>query len=374
MNKLNGMIMFYFTKKTNFFFPVILSLLAAFLTTGCSDQNAGNGEFSMPPLPVEVAAVNVQKISDRFEAIGTIGAIEEVTVVSEIDGIITEIPFEEGTYVKRGQLITKLDDSQLEAELIRSEALFNQSQATYNRVKSIVDQKAGTPQDLDDALASLKVAEANLKLAKARFDKTRITAPFDGMIGSRKVSVGTFLRTGDAITMLANLNEIRVSFSAPERYLAKLIRGAEVILSTPVYPEHEVKGTIIAIEPVVEPETRTMQIIARVQNPGQKFRPGMSANVSVVLSERPDAVTVPNEAVFANGNQSFVYILNPDSTVAPAPVTLGLQLSDVVEVISGLEPGTKIVTAGHQKLFPGSKVIPVMNQDVTSTKENSMAE
>jgi membrane fusion protein (multidrug efflux system) len=374
MNKLNGMIMFYFTKKTNFFFPVILSLLAAFLTTGCSDQNAGNGEFSMPPLPVEVAAVNVQKISDRFEAIGTIGAIEEVTVVSEIDGIITEIPFEEGTYVKRGQLITKLDDSQLEAELIRSEALFNQSQATYNRVKSIVDQKAGTPQDLDDALASLKVAEANLKLAKARFDKTRITAPFDGMIGSRKVSVGTFLRTGDAITMLANLNEIRVSFSAPERYLAKLIRGAEVILSTPVYPEHEVKGTIIAIEPVVEPETRTTQIIARVQNPGQKFRPGMSANVSVVLSERPDAVTVPNEAVFANGNQSFVYILNPDSTVAPAPVTLGLQLSDVVEVISGLEPGTKIVTAGHQKLFPGSKVIPVMNQDVTSTKENSMAE
>ena len=179
----------------------------------------------MPPMPVEVAAVNEQKMSDTFTAIGTIEAMEEITVVSEIDGVITNIPFEEGSYVKRGQLITKLDDSQLEAELIRSEALFTQSQATYNRIKSIVDQKAGTPQDLDDALASLKVAEANLKLAKTRFEKTRIIAPFDGLIGSRKVSVGTFLRAGEPIAELANLNNLRVTFFERRPYDGSSMRA-----------------------------------------------------------------------------------------------------------------------------------------------------
>jgi membrane fusion protein, multidrug efflux system len=186
------------------------------------------------------------------------------------------------------------------------------------------------------------------------------------MIGARRVSNGSFLRTGDTITELANLNEIRINFSAPERFLYELKRGAQVVVSSPVYPGHEVKGKIIVIEPIIDSDTRTISIVARVQNPGQKFRPGMSANISVILSERPDALTIPTEAVFANGDQSFVYVINDDSTVTPAPVTLGLQLSDVVEVVNGLEPKMQIVTAGHQKLFPGAKVIPVNNQVLSS--------
>ena len=300
----------------------------------------------MPPMPVEVAQVVENGVSEKFEAVGTIEAIEEITVVSEINATVVNIPFTEGSHINKGELIVQLDDAQLAAEVNRSEALYEQSLATYNRVKIIVEQKAGSQQDLDDALASLKVAEANLELTQARLEKTKIVAPFDGMIGSRKISVGSFLRTGDAITELANLNEIRISFSAPERFLSDLKRGSEVIVSSPVYPGHEVKGSIVA----------------RVQNPGQKFRPGMSANVSVILRERANALTIPTEAVFANGNQSFVYIINPDSTVAPSPVTLGLQLSKVVEVVSGLQQGMQIVTAGHQKLYPGAKVIPVNSQ------------
>jgi membrane fusion protein (multidrug efflux system) len=317
---------------------------------------------------VEVTQVKEQSVADKFEAVGTIEAIEEITVVSEIDAAVVNLPFEEGTQIKRGELIAQLDDNQLAAEVNRTDALFTQSQATYNRVKTIVDQKAGTPQDLDDALASLKVAEAYLKLAKARLNKTRIVAPFDGLVGSRKVSVGSFLRTGDAITELANLNEIRVNFSASERFLSQLKKGADVIVTSPVYPGHQVTGRIIAIEPIIDPDTRTARIVARVQNPGQKFRPGMSANVSVILLERPKALTIPTEAVFANGNQSFVYIVNKDSTVATAPVTLGLQLPGFVEVVSGLEQGMQVVTAGHQKLFPGAKVMPVQIQETSAKK------
>jgi membrane fusion protein, multidrug efflux system len=346
-----------------YWFVGSLIIILTFLVTSCGDQGSAGGQFSMPPMPVEVTEVQKQGVNEKFEAVGTIEAIEEITVVSEINASVVDIPFTEGSQIKKGELIAQLDDSQLAAEVSSAEALYAQSLATYNRVKKVVDQKAGTPQDLDDALASLKVAEANLKLSQARLDKTRIVAPFNGMIGSRRVSVGSFLRTGDPITELANLNEIRINFSAPERYLSELKRGSEVIVYSPVYPGHEVKGRIIAIEPIIDSDTRTARIVARVQNPGQKFRPGMSANVSVILSKRPEALTIPTEAVFANGNQSFVYIVNADSSVALAPVTLGTQLSNVVEIVGGLQQGTSIVTAGHQKLFPGAKVIPVNSQE-----------
>jgi membrane fusion protein (multidrug efflux system) len=346
-------------------FSVIITVLIL-INTSCSDQNTESGQFSLPPTPVEVSLVLKQKVADKFQAVGTIEAIEEITVVSEIDAKVVSLPFEEGSSIEQGDLIAQLDDSQLKAEYIRAEALYTQSQATYNRIKTVVEQKAGTPQDLDDALASLKVAEANLKFAEARLNKSRIVAPFSGMIGARRVSIGSFLRTGETITELANLNEIRINFSAPESFLGELKKGAEVLASSPVYPGHEVKGKIIVLEPIIDTDTRTVRIVARVQNPGLKFRPGMSANVSVILSERPDALTIPNEAVFANGDQSFVYIINPDSTVKPAPVTLGIQLPDIVEVVNGLEPGAQIVTAGHQKLFPGAKVTPINHQQPSS--------
>jgi len=135
------------------FLPIILTYF------GCSDQEANAGGFKLPPMPVEVADVKTQTVSDKFEVVGTIEAIENVTIVSEIDASVKSLPFEEGSYISKGGLIAQLDDSQLDAEVNRTEALYIQSQAAYKRVKSIVEQNAGTPQDLDDALANLKVAE-----------------------------------------------------------------------------------------------------------------------------------------------------------------------------------------------------------------------
>ena len=329
---------------------------------GCGTKEKAGGGFSMPPMPVEVSPVIVQKVEDKFEAVGTIEAIEAITVVSEIDAAVKALPFNEGGYITKGEVIAQLDDAQLAAEVARAEALRAQTQATYDRVKTVVEQDAGAPQDLDDAAAALKVADANLSVAKARFAKTRITAPFDGAIGARRVSVGTFLRPGQPITELVNIDEIRVTFSAPERFLSSLSRGASVTVSAPAYPGHEVTGEIIVIEPVVDQGTRSVRVVARVKNPERKFRPGMSGNVSVVLGERPAAVTIPNEAVFGSGNQTFVFIVKPDSTVARVPLTLGTRFPDVVEVLQGLEPGMTVVRAGHQKLFDGGKVLPTNSQ------------
>lgn len=354
----------------------VLTISVLFLASifGCGGETSGGSGFSMPPMAVEVSPVKVQKVADEFEAVGTIEAIEAITVVSEIDAAVRSLPFKEGRFIRKGELIAQLDDDQLAAEVARAEALLAQNKATFDRVKAVVGQGAGAPQDLDDAAATLKVAQANLDVAKARFAKTRVAAPFEGIIGARRVSVGTFLRVGQAITDLANIDAIRVTFSAPERYLSRLSQGAQVIVSTLAFPAYELKGKIIVIEPVIDPMTRSARVVARLQNPGRKFRQGMSANVSAVLGERPNAVTIPNEAVFGSGNQTFVFIVNSDSTVARVPLTLGTRLSDVVEVLEGLQPGMTVVRAGHQKLFEGSKVIPVISQPDTQTGDTKSGE
>jgi membrane fusion protein, multidrug efflux system len=336
----------------------VASLVMMIIFAGCSGQSGGHSGFAMPPMPVEVAPARMQTVTDKFESVGNIEALEAITVVSEIDGSVTSLPFTEGGSIRKGDTIARLDDTQLSAEVERAEAIHTQSHTSYERTKAVVDQKAGTPQDLDDAAAGLRVADANLALARARLAKAAILAPFDGIAGSRKVSVGTFLRTGSAITDLANIDDIRVIISVPERFLGLIRSGAEVSVSTTAFPGYAVKGKIIAVEPVLDPVTRSARVVARVANPGRKFRPGMSANVSAELGRRPGAVTIPSEAVFASGNQSFVFIVKADSTVTRVPVTLGTHYSDVVEIREGLTTGTVVVRAGHQKLFEGAHVFP----------------
>jgi membrane fusion protein (multidrug efflux system) len=298
-------------------------------------------------------------VVDRFAAVGTVEAGESVTVVAEIDAVVVAIPFAEGQAVAAGALLAQLDDEQLRAEVARAEALRDQRRVTHERIRSIVEQGAGAPQDLDDAAAALKVAQADLDLARARLAKTRITAPFAGIVGSRRISPGAFLRAGDAVTDLAQISRLRITFSAPERTLGRLRRGAEVTVTTTAYPDLALRGVITVIEPQLDPGTRSARIIAEAANPESLLRPGMSADVSVVLAERPGALTVPSEAVFVEAGQALVYVVQPDSSVVRTVVELGTRLPDAVEVLSGLQAGAEVVRAGHQKLYPGAKVMPV---------------
>jgi membrane fusion protein (multidrug efflux system) len=340
-----------------------ITLGIALAGAGCQKKAAQGGGFGgMPPMPVETALVEQGPIADRFTAVGTIEAGDAITVVAEINAMVMSLPFHEGSAVSKGALLAQLDDAQLRAEVDRTRALLDQSKGSYERIKSVVDQGAGAPQDLDDAAAALHVAEANLALAEARLVKTRITAPWGGVVGARRVSPGAFLRAGDPITDLANLVEIRVNFSAPERYLSKLQRGADIEVSTTAYPGLVVNGTIDVVEPVLDPTTRSARIVAHVHNPEQRLRPGMSADVSAVMSVRESALTIPQEAVFVEGDLSYVFMVKPDSTVARTALQLGTRTKEKVEVLTGLEPGARVVRAGHQKLFDGAKVIPIQSQ------------
>ena len=342
---------------------VTISISLALAAAGCSggDKPAGGGGggFSMPPTPVEVAAIERGELVDRFDAVGTFEAVESIHVVSEVSGIVRELPFQEGHPVARGAMLARLEDSELSASLARAEATLEQARNSFERVKKVVEQKAGAPQDLDDSRATLKVAEAEAALARARLDKTRIRAPFAGYVGARLVDRGAYLQPGQTITTLTQLDELEVTFGAPERYVPRLNLGASVTVSTPAYPDFSVEGEITVVDPVVDPETRTVNVKARVPNPGLRFRPGMSADVAAILDRKSDALLVPSAAVFAQGGATQVYVVGPDSTVQAAPVKLGTRLADAVEVLDGIEPGAKVVRAGHQKLYPGAKVMPI---------------
>lgn len=349
------------------FFPVVRrALLGALVTllavSGCSKRGPAPGSgFRMPPMPVETATVTQARVADRFEAVGTLEAGDAIVVVSELDGMVTALPFREGEAIAQGGVVAQLDDIQLQAEVARAEALRDQTRVTFERVKSVVDQGAGAPQDLDDAAAGLKVAEANLDVARARLAKTRIVAPWGGVLGSRRVSPGAFVRAGQPITDLTRLQEMKVSFSAPERYLGVLHRGAPVSVTTPAFPGDTLTGRIDVVEPVLDANLRSARLRARVPNPGGHLRPGMSANVVAVLSERASALTIPSEAVVVEGGQAYVFAVKSDSTVTRVAVALGTRTADRVEVVRGVDGGARVVRAGHQKLFEGAKVIPVQS-------------
>jgi len=329
--------------------------------SGCAEEQTagGGGGFQRPPTPIEVGLVNNALIADKFVTVGTIEAHEAIIVTSEIDGIVTALPFPEGGRVEKGDLIAQLEDRQLRAEASRARALKTQKQATYDRVQTIVDQGAGAAQDLDDAVANLKVAEADLSLANARLAKSQIKAPFSGLAGRRKISLGTFLRSGDTITDLAQIDRLRVAFALPERLLAKIKLGAKVTIVTTAYPDHELVGEVAVIAPQLNPQTRNVAVVAFLDNPGELLKPGMSATVTAVLQERANALTVPSAAIFVQSGQTYVYVISADSLVTRTPVTLGTRLTDVVEVTEGLVSGQQVVQAGHQKLYEGAKVAPV---------------
>jgi membrane fusion protein, multidrug efflux system len=332
--------------------------LAALLSVSCGGKKAAGG-FAPPPTAVEVAAAAKEPVRATLHALGTVEATESVKISAELDALVRELPFEEGRLVRKGQTLAVLNDSELAAEVHRAAALRNQAELNWKRADELVKKKISSSQEENNARAAFDVADANWKLAQARLAKTRIVAPFEGLVGRRLVSPGAFLRVGDVITDLARIDQVKVAFSIPERYLPEMRRGSSVAISTVAYPGHGFAGTVVMVSPILDASTRSAGIVAVVPNPRLELRPGMSADVTAVLSERAGAVTVPAEAVFAEGDRNFLYVVKPDATVDKRAVTLGLRQAGKVEVTQGLQGGEKVVRAGYQKLFPGAKVAPV---------------
>jgi len=328
---------------------------AACLVLALSGAGAALAQEDRPAVPVEAVVIAPTRLVESVSAVGSLLSNESVVVRPEIDGRITEIAFEEGRPVTHGQVLIRLDASIFRAELDQAEARLELSRRTLERAQALFEKGHGTGQNLDESLAQMRADEAAAALARTRLEKTTISAPFAGLVGLREVSVGDYVRAGEAIVNLESVDPLKLDFSLPERYLRVIEVGQAVEVGLDAFPDESYVGTVYALDPLIEPGGRSVSVRATLPNPQRHLRPGLFARVRLIVDERLLALVVPEEAVIPRGDRRYVYRI-VDGTAVLSEVKLGLRQTGRVEVVGGLEAGDEIVVAGHAKIRDGSKV------------------
>jgi membrane fusion protein (multidrug efflux system) len=298
-----------------------------------------------------------QPMAEEIFAVGTLRSNETVMIRSEIAGRIAAIGFAEGSAVRKGDILFTLDDAIPAAELKDAEASLALSQRNFERARELFSRRFGTERTLDEARAALDSDRAKVELARARLGKTRIAAPFAGVVGLRRVSVGDYITIGQDLVNLEDLNPIKADFRIPERYLPALSPSQSLRLTVDAFPGRAFTGEVVALDPMIDPEGRSIAVRARLPNPDGALRPGLFARVNLVLQKRTLALTIPETAVVPRGEERFVYRIDGDQAVLTR-VDLGQRRDGRVEVLSGLAAGDPVVTAGHLRLRDRARVLP----------------
>lgn len=308
--------------------------------------------------PVEAIKVTVETAQRETLAIGTFRSYESVIIRPEVTGRVAELSFREGEKVTRGQVMVRLDDSVERATLAQAEARLNLAKSNFNRAQTLVARDAGTVKALDEARAGLLSAEADITLAKARLEKMSIAAPFDGIAGLRKVSIGNYLSPGTDIVNVEQIDPLKIDFRVPELFLPSVKDGATIAVTVDAFPGRTFAGRIYAIDPLIDQAGRSIVVRARIENPDDILRPGLFARVTLTLAVRENAIFVPEQSIIPIGDKAFVYRV-VDGKIANTPVKLGLRRNARVEVLEGLSPGDLVVTAGQLKVQDGRAVTVV---------------
>jgi membrane fusion protein (multidrug efflux system) len=308
-----------------------------------------------PGLPVKAETVKISKVSDDVSAVGSLLAEESVMIRPEIDGRIVGLHFQEGQAVSAGTRLVTIDPSEYEAQAAAQRADLKTEEQRLARTKELYEQKFISKDALDVQVGNVARLKAHVDEAESRVAKTVIRAPFSGIIGLRQVSPGAYVKAGNDIVRLENVSSIKVDFSIPETYLSKVRPNQEISVRLDAYPGEEFKGHVYAVEPVVDERTRTISMRARIPNRGFKLKPGMFVRVAVTLDSRPNAVVVPEQAIWPQGKDSYVYRV-VDGKAALTKVEIGNRAPGTVEIIKGLAANDMVVTDGQIKLKDGAPV------------------
>ncbi len=334
------------------------SLLALTLIgTGC-----GRGPQAKTPedfaVPVEMAKAETRSIRQVLDFVGSLEAKEAVMLKPEISGKIASIHFKEGDQIEKGALLVQLDDRETAASLREAQADLSFAGAEYARRKNLYEQQIVSKQELERARAEMDRIAAHVELMKARLVKTSIKAPFSGIVGRRRMSPGAVVEPGDDLANFEVINPLTLNFEVPERYLLGVRAGQPVKLNIVAFPDRDFEGTVYFIDPRVSAASRSVTVKAFVPNPELVLRAGMFANTHLLIEEKEEAVTVPEQSLVPQGDQQFVFKVKSDSTVDLVPVQTGIREAGVVEILQGVSGGDTVVVSGHQKIGPGSKVMP----------------
>lgn len=309
------------------------------------------------PVPVYTHKAEAKPFVEHLVATGSVLAEESVELTSEISGKVVALRFEEGSRVSKGDVLVKLDDSELQAELARSLSQADLAELQAARQKELFAVRSASQEAYDMALNEVRVLEAQTALIRARLAKTAIRAPFDGLVGLRNVSVGAYLTPGSRIASIQDITTVKVEFTVAERHMDRLATGNEVKVTVAGSPE-PFTGTVYAIEPRIDLATRTIRLRARAENPGGRIFPGAFATVELALREIPEAIFVPAGALIAGLNQQTVFV-NDGGKAQIRVVQTGLRLDRDVQVTSGITTGDEVITSGQLQLRPGVPVTPM---------------
>ncbi len=328
---------------------------------GTAADNQPGGGNQRPPTPVETAEVVSDTVVRQVQTIGTLRANEGVVIRPEQGGRIDEILFTEGESVESGVPLFQLESSIYRAELDQAQARLQQAQTNHRRIASLDRQGLGTEQELDNARAELRVAEAAAELAQTRLAKMTITAPFEGIVGLRHVSVGDYVSPGQDLVNLLDVQPLKVDFRIPEVYLADMRPGQAINLTVDALPGDRIQGEVYAIDPQVDINGRSLVLRARIDNADRRLQPGLFARVELVLERRADVLLVPESALVPEGEAQYVFRVD-DGVARRVAVRIGVRRGTEVEVIEGLAVGDVVVSAGQMKLRDGAAVTPVDNE------------
>jgi membrane fusion protein, multidrug efflux system len=319
---------------------------------------AGSAAPGGPPpgIPVKTDVVKVGTVVEEVSAVGSVLASEAVMIRPEFDGRIAVIHFDEGQPVSKGAKLVSIDSSEIEAQLAGAESELSLNRSRMQRAEELQKKSFISAQALDEARENLNRSLARSAEIKARLDKSAIRAPFDGVAGVRQVSPGAYVKAGQDIARLEGIGTVKLDFRIPEVYLGRVRIGQEVAMRVDAYPGEVFKGAIYAVEPAVDEGSRTVLVRAKVPNPAVKLRPGMFARVSLVLGQRDNALTIPEQAIVPRGQDSFVFRV-VDGKAAMTRVQTGRRVPGVVEITDGLKAADTIVTEGQLKLQDGTPVM-----------------
>lgn len=328
--------------------------------------------MTLPPATVATAEAKQAEWQSLRTAIGTIAATQQITVTTEVAGKVQKISFHSGDPVKQSSVLVQLDTDVDKADLKGFEASAELARANFKRDQKLLARRATSTTDFETTQAQLRNAEAKVESQKAVISKKTITAPFNGTLGIRQVSLGEYLQPGTPIVSLQALDKVYVNFNLPEQDFSAVKTGQTVNVSVPAFPGRIFSGTVTAVDARVDENTRNFTVQGTFENPDHALRPGMFADVSLITGAPMAVVTVPESAIDAKLYGTSVFVVTdtgkkdaqgkPELTVERQYVETGDTRAHEVRITKGLKAGTTVVTAGQLKLQNGSHV--VINNDV----------
>jgi membrane fusion protein (multidrug efflux system) len=320
--------------------------------------------FQPPPEAVTTIVAQPEEWPDTLAVIGTTAAVQGVTVSADLPGLVARISFESGQAVRQGDVLVELDTREEQAQLAAAEAQRELARLNFERMQALVVDGAISRADYDRAAAERKSSDARVGEITAGIARKTIRAPFSGVLGIRQVNLGQYLSAGDPVVPLQSLHPIYVNFGVPQQDTARVRVGGRIRVTTDDLSGVEFTGRVTAVDSVVSPETRNVQVQATVPNPGGKLRPGMFVQTSVVTGATRSNVSLPASAISYAPFGDSVFVLadmkGPGGQTYRGArqqfVKLGPSRGDRVAVLSGVNPGDEVVTSGTFKLRNGAAV------------------